>query len=475
MPFDGTPHLIKPEGIWALDRGHPLARGLAFFLACTEGGGNPIDLVTGDAWTRASGVVWARGRHGLELDGVTGGVAQGPNDAIGTSDGAGTGNFSVAVLANPSAAATIKALYYQRLAGGEQGGILANCSGSTTPTVSSGTILFATAVGSNNTEVSVASAIDGEYHLWCGVRSGTTLTLDEDGAQIGTTSGTVRDIANGSEAWFGARNAAMGLTERGVFCVAWNRALSAQERRNLPWAIWQLLAQPSEFGVAGFKAPGGTTFNQALTASSTATASLIKQVGKPLTASSTATAVLEALKVVLVALTAAASATATLVKQVGKPLTASATGTATLIRGVIKTLSATATGAATLDAIKVVLITLAAAATATASMTRQVGKVLAASGTGAASVTKAITKTLAAAGTGTATLAKSIAKTLVAGASGLASLVADLIAALASRPARYTASDSAVTAWAASDSAVTTYAANDSAVTTWAASDSDAA
>jgi len=313
------------------------------------------------------------------------------------------------------------------------------------------------------------------YNMAVNIRAATDMDVILDGEDDGgTLSGT------GGAMVYTASAAAFGDGAGGAFASNCDIDYLMVFANSVPLDVVRAIqANPFDlleyFDELAFKAPGGTTFNQALTAAASATATLIKQVGKPLTASSTGTAVLEALKVVLVALTAAASATATLAKQVGKPLAASANGAASLLKNVLKPLTATATGTATLDAIKVVLITLAAAATATASMTRQVGKVLAASGTGAASVTKAITKTLAAAGTGTATLAKSIAKTLVAGASGLASLVADLIAALASRPARYTASDSAVTAWAASDSAVTTYAANDSAVTTWAASDSDAA
>lgn len=330
MAFDGTPHLIKPEGAWELERGCPLARGLAFFLPCTEGGGDPIDLVTGDAWTLAASVAWVRDRHGLTLDGVTGGIAQGPNDAIVTSNDAGTGDFSVAVLANPTAAATVKTLYSQRAAGVAIGGLAANCSNFAQPTAQSGTVTFATWANSTLMDVVVTSRVDGGYHLWCGVRAGTTLTLDEDGAEIGTDSGTVRDIAAGSESWFGARNAANGLTERGVFCVAWNRALTAKERRDLPWAIWQLLVPLPDFGVVGFKAAGGTTFNQALTVSGAGTASLT------------------AIKVILATLTATAMAAATLVKRFGKVLAGSGAGSAAVANKFALTRAATASATGTL-------------------------------------------------------------------------------------------------------------------------------
>lgn len=176
----------------------------------------------------------------------------------------------------------------------------------------------------------------------------------------------------------------------------------------------------------------------------TSTASIVKQVGKSLTATVTVTASILAQKVKMQALTATVTTTATIVKQANKFLTATTvTSTASIVKRVNKNMSATVTLTATLAAIKVILRTLTATVTTTATMIRQaritlsstvtlsaslvkqVGKRLTATVTSTATLSalKVILRTLSATVTVTATMTRRVGKTLSATATTTASLV----------------------------------------------------
>src|SRR3990172_3745977 len=224
------------------------------------------------------------------------------------------------------------------------------------------------------------------------------------------------------------------------------------------------MAASDSWGVIGFAlipAAGGTTTNQALTAtvattatmvrstgklvsacvatsasmvrsvgkivsaSAATTATLVRQIGKTLTASVGTTATLEALRVFIVNLTATVGTTASMVRQVGKTLTASTVATsASITKQVSKTLSASVATVASLTAIKVFIVLLTATVGTTASMSRQVGKVVSASVATSRSIAKSLATTLSTTVGTTATITKQVGKTLSATVATLASLIA---------------------------------------------------
>jgi hypothetical protein len=143
---------------------------------------------------------------------------------------------------------------------------------------------------------------------------------------------------------------------------------------------------------------------KAVTATVTSTASMVRQVGKPLTATVTTIASLLAQKVILKALTATVTSTATITRQIGKPLSVTVTSTALMVKRVGKPLSATVTSTASQVAQKVILKALTATVTTTATIARQIGKPLGATATVTASVVKQVGKPLTATVTSTATI-----------------------------------------------------------------------
>jgi hypothetical protein len=180
---------------------------------------------------------------------------------------------------------------------------------------------------------------------------------------------------------------------------------------------------------------GPTIFEQALTATVTTAASIVKQVGFAITATTatataaivkqvdklvaattvTSTATIQALKVAVANLTANATSTASIVRDVGKLVTATTvTATATIVKNVGKLITATTvTATASMVAIKVILLTMTATTvTATASIVRQVGKILEAPATSTASIVKGVGK-LVTATTVTATASIVAIKTIL--------------------------------------------------------------
>ena len=155
--------------------------------------------------------------------------------------------------------------------------------------------------------------------------------------------------------------------------------------------------------VASIKS-GATEFTQAVTATASVAASVIKGLDKTLSAGATASA--SVLKQMSIAMNAATSVAASITKQFTRELIAAVTGTAEMV------------------ATKVYLQTLEALTTATASLTKIPGKLLDAGATATASIDKLLNlaRTLTASATATASVTKGLSKTITAGASAVASI-----------------------------------------------------
>lgn len=167
-----------------------------------------------------------------------------------TSNGAGTGDFTFIILANPAASgsgAVEHALAQKNDAGGtpftqaiigfHADQLASYLSGSATFFIYNGDV----------TSAYSAAACDGAWHLWAGVRSGTVHTLYRDGVALSTNTGTARTITQASPSRYvaiGSRG--NGSTESyqnsAAMAAMFNRALSTQELLNLtrnPWQIFQ--------------------------------------------------------------------------------------------------------------------------------------------------------------------------------------------------------------------------------------------
>lgn len=167
-----------------------------------------------------------------------------------TSDGAGTGDFTFIILANPAASgsgAVEHALAQKNDAGGTPfTQAIIGFHADQLASYLSGSATFFTYNGDVTSAYS-AAACDGAWHLWAGVRSGTVHTLYRDGVALSTNTGTVRTITQASPSRYvaiGSRG--NGSTESyqnsAAMAAMFNRALSTQELLNLtrnPWQIFQ--------------------------------------------------------------------------------------------------------------------------------------------------------------------------------------------------------------------------------------------
>lgn len=175
-------------------------------------------------------------------------------EAILTSDGAGTGDFTVAVLAKADVYNTaMEHLFAQKNdAGGapySQASLLIHGNGAT-GAATSGMVSFLT-YSTLNTNANIAGAVRvGEWALYGGRRSGSTVSALAD-LSSASASGTIRDIANGSRRTaIGSRGNGTTESYRGevAFAAAWNRALSDAEWKALADNPWQLF-EPEELPV----------------------------------------------------------------------------------------------------------------------------------------------------------------------------------------------------------------------------------
>lgn len=209
----------------------PYTQGLAFLTV----GGSPVDLARGQVSTLPVFNKVGQVGPGLTAQSTTTAAARYATSAITTSDGAGTGDFTFAVMANVDSAAGRQGLISQDVNAGaqEQTYIVANANAAlaTTP----GSVMFGT-FATTFTAVDSAGAINGKMRTFIGVRRGTTLELWADGVLLNSVSGTIRDIhAAGSGVAVGGLYAytGYGCSASIPFAAGWNRALSATEVRAL--------------------------------------------------------------------------------------------------------------------------------------------------------------------------------------------------------------------------------------------------
>jgi hypothetical protein len=187
-------------------------------------------------------------------------------------------------------------------------------------------------------------ALNTWYRILC-TYDGAARRIYINGKQVATDSYSGTIITTTNPIRIGASATAGEYMQGNLDDVSlWSRALSATEAFN----DYNL----SRFGypgvlnrIAGIPAGDPSTqYTQSLTATSTVSASIIKQINKRVSATSTGTAT--ATKSTGKSLSATSTGTASLVRSVGKVLSATVTGTASIVKAISKTLSATVVGTA---------------------------------------------------------------------------------------------------------------------------------
>jgi hypothetical protein len=232
----------QPRGRLDIDRQHRLARGLAFAWSASspqmavEPRAIMITLGTSPGPKTGRGGVWWS--TASDLAGSPANTSIGP---ITTSTGDGTGDYSVAVFAEPVAGATSKIMFMQYTDGtSNQIRFTANMTGGIVE--SSGHAAFIDYAGAFS-GVGAAGVVDGLPHVYVGVRRGTTYELWVDGGLAASVTQTVRDVLAGTlrETRIGSDPAGVRPCGDPIYEVqAWNRALEPGEIPRRPADMWRL-------------------------------------------------------------------------------------------------------------------------------------------------------------------------------------------------------------------------------------------
>lgn len=230
--------LYIPAGVPRLNRDHRLSYGLNF--ASAAGLSPALDIVSGKrASSVNSNVSFGAGETGQEArfqngTALTDGIIWLTRPFITTSNGAGTGDFTMAVVAAPTPNATeFNFLISQRVSTGSLNQVYFCANLSTSGSQASGWLTFDTYSGTHIL-AGAASQVDGAYHAFVAKRTGIATAVYRDGLSVGTGSGTVQNILNTSQDFDVGGLAQDNTNARGSNCpvsfaACWNRALADDE------------------------------------------------------------------------------------------------------------------------------------------------------------------------------------------------------------------------------------------------------
>ena len=246
VPWDS-----QPQEAAELAQGTSLSQSLAFFSHA----GQAQELTSGRLPTTRNAPPIPT-EYGLAAQCATGRTnVEWDSTYIRTSNGVGSGDFTIAVLANPGATGDgqIEHMFAQKNdAGGSPFaqaflGAHAQSAGA----YLSGSVAFFTFAGSNS-GVSSAGATDGAFHVWVGRRRGTTHEIIKDGVVIGTSVSTVRTITQASTRFvaIGSRGngTSQGYRNEAVWAAGWDRAVDDAELQDMLGSrIWQLFAPRTQY------------------------------------------------------------------------------------------------------------------------------------------------------------------------------------------------------------------------------------
>jgi hypothetical protein len=231
-----------------VDTSHPLAKGLALTV---NPGTSPFRDMAGRTAVR-NGISVAPGPRGI-------GYVAASNASLGvqfatspmrTSNGAGTGDFTYLVIANPVASTTreffvccqngANEFYFGANFGiglGASSGIVSAQTNTTSPS-----------------GVDVPAGADGRPHVYVYTRNSVSSlgSLYVDGS-LGASSSVISPVmwSSGSSDYVAGYSGAGWGISKGVFLVlGWNRALSAAEVKSISANPWQLFRSPQRIYAA---------------------------------------------------------------------------------------------------------------------------------------------------------------------------------------------------------------------------------
>lgn len=273
--MSGPQQILRPWDSQSQDLAEPttepIARGLAFLWSASQG---RRELVTNELATTVNAVI-KPGSLGTVADCATGqtNIEWVSQQFITTSNGSGTGDFSMLVVANPAASGTVGHVYAQKNdAGGgafSQTAMMAHSNNA--GITSSGAFAFLT-YSTANTGLSVASMCDGNWHTYLGVRRGTVLELYRDGVLAGSASGTARAITQTPARYTAIGSRGNGTTESFpddvMLAAGWNRALSFAEAEEITRRPQQLFSDRRILVEVSAAGGGASTADLATTGSS---------------------------------------------------------------------------------------------------------------------------------------------------------------------------------------------------------------
>ncbi|MES2180702.1 MAG: hypothetical protein V4493_01205 [Pseudomonadota bacterium] len=220
---------------------NPITKG----LACVYNAGNGfIDLIKVKAGGNRGGISLAPNKIGLGYV-STGNIAIGARfdgSSMRTSNGAGTGDFSVLIIANPIASSTREIML--TIGDGSQEFYFA-VNAAVGLSASSGAVSPQTNTGAAS-GVSASGAADGAMHAYLYVRSGTIGYLYSDGKLLATNSVLAAVMWSPSSVDFvgGYWQQNWGISNHIAMVVGWNRALNIDESTNItrslqaPWQVF---------------------------------------------------------------------------------------------------------------------------------------------------------------------------------------------------------------------------------------------
>lgn len=257
-----SPALVMPEA-------QSLWKGVAFMAPLWCGIGKGVLLnslggpLAGANLTAGSTLQWRGTPYGLGagIAGASNLLTQDNYEPIKTSDGVGTGDLSLLILANPVAEARISVGLCQGASSNSTNLLLGFNTVGSISSATSGAFTFMQRNSNNATNAGVTGALDGKYHVFAGRRRGATVDAFIDGVNRASVTGTAYDIATGvlgfaignrSEDTIQRIDAACNI----VLAGGWDRALSDAEMRLLardPFCMFR----PQNEWVRMWRPPGG--------------------------------------------------------------------------------------------------------------------------------------------------------------------------------------------------------------------------
>jgi len=252
-----------------------IAQGLCFAALPTR------ELVSNtDGWLDTNTTVGYDGQHKKIITPSTSdnyGASWVGLTPLTTSNGVGTGDFAIAVIAKPEATADATSMISQAGLGKTQTYLLANCEAGWGAV--SGGAAFGVWDGSDLKAATATGVVDGNWHVFVGVRRGTGLYLYVDGRLVGTgtDSGPSNVYSNATGTALGG---IYGYTSGWEFPypiaggAMWNRALSPDECVTLGQDFYLpflpanqslfLIGTAAEATTSQYFIPAGTPIHKAL-------------------------------------------------------------------------------------------------------------------------------------------------------------------------------------------------------------------